>query len=76
MKEALHDSRAMREFARVDLGEERASDESTILRFRHLMETHEFGGNCCAWSMPISRSRGWGSHGARWSRNFMATRNM
>jgi IS5 family transposase len=43
MEEALYDSRAMREFARVDLGEERAPDESTILQFRHLMETHEFG---------------------------------
>jgi len=43
MEEALYDSRAMREFARVDLGEERAPDESTILQFRHLMERHEFG---------------------------------
>lgn len=43
MEEALYDSRAMREFAGVDLGEERAPDESTILQFRHLMETHEFG---------------------------------
>jgi len=43
MEEALYDSGAMREFARVDLAKERAPDESTILRFRHLMETHEFG---------------------------------
>jgi IS5 family transposase len=43
MEEALYDSRVMREFAKVDLGEERAPDESTILHFRHLMETHEFG---------------------------------
>jgi len=43
LEEALYDSDAMREFARVDLGEERAPDESTILQFRHLMETHEFG---------------------------------
>jgi IS5 family transposase len=43
MEEALYDSRAMREFAGVDLGEERAPDESTILHFRHLMEAREFG---------------------------------
>ena len=43
MEEALYDSRAMREFAGVDLGEERAPDESTILSFRHLMEAREFG---------------------------------
>jgi transposase, IS5 family len=43
MEEALYDSRAMREFAGVDLGEERAPDESTILHFRHLMESREFG---------------------------------
>jgi IS5 family transposase len=33
----------MHEFSRVDLGEERAPDESTILQFRYLMEPHEFG---------------------------------
>jgi transposase, IS5 family len=43
MEEALYDSRAMREFAGADLGEERAPDESTILQFRHLMEAREFG---------------------------------
>lgn len=43
MEEALYDSRVMREFAGVDLGDELAPDESTILNFRHLMETREFG---------------------------------
>ena len=43
MEEALYDSRAMREFAGIDLGEDRAPDESTILQFRHLMEAREFG---------------------------------
>jgi len=43
MEEALYDSRAMREFAGVDLGNEPAPDESTILQFRHLMEAHDFG---------------------------------
>jgi IS5 family transposase len=30
----------MRRFARVDLGDEVVPDESTILRFRHLLEQH------------------------------------
>ncbi len=43
MEEALYDSRAMREFARIDLGNESAPDETTILNFRHLMEKRDFG---------------------------------
>ncbi len=43
MEEALYDSRAMRHFARIDLGEEPAPDETTILKFRHLLEAHNLG---------------------------------
>jgi len=43
MEEALYDSRAIREFARIDLGNEPAPDETTILNFRHLMEKRDFG---------------------------------
>jgi len=43
MEEALYDSRGMCESARLDVGEEHAPDESTILQFSHLMERHEFG---------------------------------
>lgn len=42
-EEALYDSRAMREFVGIDLGQEPVPDESTILQFRHLMERHELG---------------------------------
>ena len=42
-EEALYDSRAMREFVGIDLGQEPVPDESTILQFRHLMEEHELG---------------------------------
>ena len=34
----------MRAFAQIDLGEEPVPDETTILNFRHLMETHDLGG--------------------------------
>ena len=40
MEDALYDSESMRGFAGLDLGSELVPDESTILRFRHLLETH------------------------------------
>lgn len=42
-EEALYDSRAMRQFAQIDLGEESAPDETTLCKFRHLMESHDLG---------------------------------
>ena len=41
MEESLHDIPLHREFARLDAGVSRLPDESTILRFRHLLEKHE-----------------------------------
>lgn len=43
MEEALYDMALFRQFAQLDMGEERLPDESTILRFRHLLETHKLG---------------------------------
>ena len=43
MEEALHDIPLYREFARLDVGLTRLPDESTILRFRHLLEAHDLG---------------------------------
>lgn len=42
-EEALYDSRAMRRFAGIDLGNEPVPDETTICKFRHLMERHNLG---------------------------------
>ena len=42
-REALYDSRAMRQFVGIDLGREPVPDETTICKFRHLLETHEVG---------------------------------
>ena len=42
-EEALYDSRAMRQFAGIDLGNEPVPDETTICKFRHLMERHNLG---------------------------------
>ena len=41
MEESLHDVLLYREFAELDAGVSRLPDESTILRFRHLLEKHE-----------------------------------
>jgi len=37
-EDAIYDSESMRRFARVELGDDLVPDESTILRFRHLLE--------------------------------------
>lgn len=42
-EEALYDSAAMRAFVGIDLGREPAPDETTMCRFRHLLETHDLG---------------------------------
>lgn len=40
MEDALYDSESMRRFAGLELVEDAIPDESTILRFRHLLERH------------------------------------
>jgi transposase, IS5 family len=39
-EDAIYDSESMRRFARVELGDDVVPDETTILRFRHLLEQH------------------------------------
>ena len=41
LEEALHDIPLYREFAGLDAGISRLPDETTILRFRHLLEKHD-----------------------------------
>src|SRR5256884_6797208 len=43
VEEALYDSAAMRAFAGIDLGSEAAPDETTICKFRHLLEKNRLG---------------------------------
>jgi IS5 family transposase len=40
-EDTIYDSESMRRFARVELGDDKIPDESTILRFRHLLERHK-----------------------------------
>ena len=43
VEEALYDSQAMRRFMDIDLGREPVPDETTVCRFRHLLEAHDLG---------------------------------
>jgi len=43
LEEALYDSLAMRSFVGIDLGREPVPDETTVMRFRHLLEKHDLG---------------------------------
>lgn len=43
VEEALYDSAAMRQFVGIDLGREAAPDETTVCKFRHLLEKHALG---------------------------------
>src|SRR5271167_2692920 len=44
VEEALYDSAVMRQFVGIDLGREPAPDETTVCKFRHLLEEHQLGG--------------------------------
>src|ERR1022692_3502527 len=43
VEEALYESAALRRFVGVDLGVAPAPDETTVCRFRHLLEKHDLG---------------------------------
>ena len=43
VEEALYDSASMRRFVGIDLGCEPVPDETTVCRFRHLLEAHDLG---------------------------------
>ena len=43
VEEALYDSRSMRRFAGIDLARDPVPDETTVCKFRHLLEAHNLG---------------------------------
>jgi len=43
VEEAIYDAAAMRRCVAIDLGREAAPDETTLLRFRHLLAKHHLG---------------------------------
>src|SRR5437773_7618314 len=46
VEEALYDSGVMRQFVGIDLGCEPVPDETTVCKFRHLLEAHQ------SWTRP------------------------
>lgn len=44
VEDALNDSAVMRQFVGIDLGQEPVPDETTVCKFRHLLEQHQLGG--------------------------------
>jgi IS5 family transposase len=43
VEESLYDLASMRQFVGIDLGREAAPDETTVCKFRHLLEKHRLG---------------------------------
>src|SRR3974390_3439929 len=69
VEEALYDSAALRQFVGIDLGREPAPDETTVCKFRHLLEERSVGGKMLeAVNLHLEQSRkGFGSPAARLS---------
>lgn len=58
VEEALYDSASMRAFVDIDLGRESAPDETTVCKFRHLLEKHGLGGQLFEATRRHLQSRG------------------
>ena len=43
LEDSLYDSNALRQFAGIDLGREPVPDETTVCKFRHLLERNDLG---------------------------------
>ena len=58
VEEALYDSVVMRQFVGIDLGNEPVPDETTVCKFRHLLEEHRMGGEILETVNVSLQSRG------------------
>jgi IS5 family transposase len=58
VEESLYDSASMRAFVDIDLGRESAPDETTVCKFRHLLERHGLGGQLFEATRRHLQSRG------------------
>jgi IS5 family transposase len=58
MEEALHDMPVFREFAKLPEGTTRLPDETTILRFRHLLERHDLAADMLRVVNDILQAKG------------------
>src|SRR5438034_8786545 len=58
VEEALYDSASMRAFVDIDLGRESAPDETTVCKFRHLLEKRGLGAQLFEATRRHLQSRG------------------
>ena len=58
VEDALYDSNAMRHFVGIDLGREPVPDQTTVCKFRHLLERHGLGERIFARVNGYLESRG------------------
>ena len=69
VEEALYDSVMLRQFVGIDLGQEPVPDETTVCKFRHLLEEHNLGGQMLETVTCICRKKECASRPARlWTR--------
>ena len=62
VEEALYDSARMRQFVGIDLGAEPVPDETTVCKFRHLLEEHGLGEQMFGDGEPAFASEGSAHH--------------
>lgn len=58
VEDALYESPVLRRFVGIDLGREPVPDETTIMRFRHLLEQHQLGEQLFAAVNQVLTDRG------------------
>jgi IS5 family transposase len=59
VEDAVYDSYAMRKFMGLDFAVEQVPDATTLLHFRHLLETHELGEKLLESQNEIFTEQGW-----------------
>lgn len=59
VEDAIYDSYAMRSFMRLDFAREQVPDATTLLHFRHLLETHGLGEQLLAAQTRVFEEQGW-----------------
>src|SRR5690625_1287462 len=59
VEDAIYDSYAMRKFMGLDFGVEQVPDATTLLHFRHLLETHQLGERLLEAQNEIFDAQGW-----------------
>jgi IS5 family transposase len=59
VEDAIYDSYAMRRFMGLDFAVEQVPDATTLLHFRHLLETHQLGEKLFADQNAIFAEQGW-----------------